>query len=362
MLKGISLPMALNACHCDRCRHVSGTMCATYAVIPIGSAYPDSALLNTLSKYESSGGHIRYFCSTCGAHMFFYTPKDLSWKIASGTLEKLDGVARLDRHIMISSTGDGGMSDWLTEVDGRLITRWADLPIPVVTSQLPLDWHDPKRTAKKKDPSQRLRAHCDCGGIEMYIAHPSQQSAETKSSLPDVLGSQDSGHVSMGENETWWLRANKSKYLGGLCVCDSCRLATGFEMASWAFIPTVDITLDAEGKKPFSREFGSLKAYRSSDQATRRFCGTCGATVFWDGDIRPGLIDVAVGLLDAEEGARAENWLEWAAERVSFSEDGMKRAKALTTGLEQGLEQWGAKERGREGPNEEFQKMQKENS
>lgn len=71
---------------------------------------------------------------------------------------------------------------------------------------------------------------------------------------------------------------------------------------------------------------------------TRRFCGTCGATVFWDGDIRPGLIDVSAGLLAADEGARAQKWIEWATDRLSYREDSVKRASAITVALEAGLQ------------------------
>jgi hypothetical protein len=39
---------------------------------------------------------------------------------------------------------------------------------------------------------------------------------------------------------------------------------------------------------------------------------------------RPDLIDVSAGLFRAEEGARAEHWLEWWTERVSFSEEAGK--------------------------------------
>jgi hypothetical protein len=54
-----------------------------------------------------------------------------------------------------------------------------------------------------------------------------------------------------------------------------------------------------------------MKAYRSSESAVRMFCGVCGAGCFWDGEERGvALVDVAVGLLDAETGARAEEWLE----------------------------------------------------
>lgn len=126
----------------------------------------------------------------------------------------------------------------------------------------------------------------------------------------------------------------------------------GFEWIEWTFIPTSDISLDRDGKVPFSREFGTLKAFRSSDSATKRFCAKCGATVFWDGDVRPGLIDVAVGLLHASEGARAESWLEWASERVSFKEDAEMRASSLVKSVETGLGDWGKNVQEREGPYE----------
>lgn len=46
------------------------------------------------------------------------------------------------------------------------------------------------------------------------------------------------------------------------------------------------------------------------------------------------MIDVSVGLLDAEEGARAERWLEW-RDRVSFGE--MAQNGALVEMLGRGL-------------------------
>jgi hypothetical protein len=66
--------------------------------------------------------------------------------------------------------------------------------------------------------------------------------------------------------------------------------------------------------------------------------------VFWDG--RPGkddegsnaLIDVAVGLLDARSGARAEDILAWWPGRVSFREEASN--KGLVEGLEKGLANW----------------------
>jgi len=112
------------------------------------------------------------------------------------------------------------------------------------------------------------------------------------------------------------------------------------EWVEWAFIPAIDITLDLEGDIPFALPFGTLQAYKSSPGITRYHCGTCGSSAFFHSAARTGLLDVALGLLDAPEGARAETWLEWRTERLSFREDAIERAKDLTLAVEQGLLQF----------------------
>lgn len=99
--------------------------------------------------------------------------------------------------------------------------------------------------------------------------------------------------------------------MAGVCACDSCRLASGMEWVQWAFVLAASVFLDADGRDRLTRDFSILKHFRSSEEVSRYFCGICGAMVFWDGDFRPELIDIAVGLFHAPEGARAENWLQW---------------------------------------------------
>ena len=62
--------------------------------------------------------------------------------------------------------------------------------------------------------------------------------------------------------------------------------------------------------------------------------------MFWNGDARPELIDVAVGLLDAESGARAEEWIEFTYQRLSFREDGVAHAESMTKALEEGMREF----------------------
>lgn len=77
---------------------------------------------------------------------------------------------------------------------------------------------------------------------------------------------------------------------------------------------------------------------------TREFCGKCGANIFWHCEERPELIDVSVGVLDPNEGARVEGWLDWWTGRVSFEEGAVSRC--LVGSLERGLKEWGEKRQG----------------
>lgn len=345
-----SLPLSAWMCHCDTCRRSSGTLCTTYLLPDNPSFQPDPSLLGRLKGYKSSENITRYFCPTCGCHVLWNGPEQDTWDIPTGCLEKIDDVIQFKGHIYVKDTVDGGSADFITQHAGNPLSihgTGSD------SQELAPGWRNTSEP-QSVDQHARLHAHCACSGISFYIARPSTTSSDTAAPHPDVLVPSDSGPPNSHENETWWLRAYKNKFLGGMCVCDSCRLVTGFEFVQWAFVPTSDITLDPAGKIPFSRSFGSLASYRSSDKATRHFCKDCGATVFWDGDIRPGLIDVAVGLLDAPEGSRAESWLEWATEKVSFREDAEHRSKSLLEAAERGLGEWGKTVQGREGPHEKF--------
>ncbi|KAJ1324293.1 GFA family protein [Microdochium nivale] len=128
-----------------------------------------------------------------------------------------------------------------------------------------------------------------------------------------------------------------------------------------------------------------LRTYRSQQGVRREFCPTCGATVFWHNGERPDVIDVSAGLVEsysgsssnysgmkkggdlrfivkdsrpgattANVGARAENWLDWWTERVSFFEHvamgrtGLIAAMGtrIAADLQDGLQAWGRHRKG----------------
>jgi hypothetical protein len=71
---------------------------------------------------------------------------------------------------------------------------------------------------------------------------------------------------------------------------------------------------------------GTIKTYKSSEANTRGFCWVCGATVFCltarrMPSERQVVVGIAMGILRAPEGIRAENWVTWRTRTVSWVED-----------------------------------------
>ena len=88
-----------------------------------------------------------------------------------------------------------------------------------------------------------------------------------------------------------------AKSLGGfgVCHCEQCRRWTGSALFA-ATVPVADMVL--EGAE-------HIRAFRSSDWASREFCGTCGATLWYrydKGVDGAGEYEVAIGLLDDADG------------------------------------------------------------
>ncbi|KAK4125165.1 hypothetical protein N657DRAFT_357779 [Parathielavia appendiculata] len=375
-------------CHCDTCRHSTGLLCTSYA--PVASHPPPS--LTGLQSHSTSSTSTRYFCSTCGCHVFrakhastLSFPAEWDWEVATGVITDAP-ESRLPEqwhHHHVQDTQDGGLSPFLLASS------------PPRPSQSPPSVDD-----------DILQASCHCTSISLQITPPSPDPKDNPDSpYPDLLlpyHSTPPHTVSNPSNEKWYLRLvpssssstskqeevylpddtaqqqqnptrspkteTKTRYLSGTCACQPCRLTSGFEIQTWAFIPRRNISISIPHSSSSSSnpdqpawakyqplDFTNLPAnlplstYESSPGRKREFCAVCGATIFWHDDFRPDLIDVSVGLFrpsaNSGGGARAENWLEWWTERVSFSEDASKgrTGEAKTWGegvirlLEEGL-------------------------
>ncbi|KAF6825290.1 duf636 domain protein [Colletotrichum musicola] len=332
--------------HSDVERHSSGITCVSYYPI-----LPPQFEKGT-SKHVGADGWTRYFCSTCGCHVFRGCAGDRKhdWEAATGVAndDDMEDGARYVRHSSVSDTKDGGISIWLSDIDGQT---------------LKVD-HGPERSGQDKErappsPSDTLPASCACGTVSFHITRPDVASHAPHSGYPDLQYAacqHSADFMSNPRDEKWWIRGDSGeKYLAGTCACRSCRLASGFEIQTWVFVPRSNIFIhlpatDGRQTVPTLLEFttlppGILKTYRSSPGVMREFCGVCGATVFWHDESRPGVVDVSAGLLRAPEGARAGTWLDWWTARCSYAEEAdrgrtgvaARVARTLVEGLERGL-------------------------
>ncbi|KAF2814988.1 uncharacterized protein BDZ99DRAFT_458940 [Mytilinidion resinicola] len=340
------LPLPTYLCHCNTSRRISGALCTTYVDIPLkpGDPKPD---LDSLTAYASSDILTRYFCPTCGTHLYLKYNSDGHLSVSTGSLDRTDGVVEFKGHMWISDTNDGGASDLIPSINETPLKRWASEAL--TSPELARGWKhttpNPNKPTFPPPPAEKLHAHCHCNGVSFYISRPDTLSHVATSPFPDLLVPYHSSTSPANPTNTPWWLPTPTQYLAGTCACTSCRRSSGFEITWWAFVPAANISLS--DSSPFERYFGTQTAYRSANHCVRTFCRVCGSTVFWDGDERPTIVDIAVGLLDAPEGARAEEWVRWCDKRVSFAELG--RAGGFVKGLEEGLKRYGDERDEKEG-------------
>lgn len=338
----------MSLCHCTTCRHVTGVLFTSY--LPIQSPTLNSGI----REYCSSKDSKRYFCTTCGCHLFQRSEINglTKWCVATGVVSKgnynlmqaleAEGDESIHHahHINIADTKDGGLSTFINFAEH---TKPTEKRTSVKSSATrPNDRATPKPPNAAGD---ELEASCHCGKVAFHITRPDDASRKPHSGLPDLMVPHKTGapEIKNTEDYKWWLRPSDSPrpthYMAGTCACKSCRLTSGFEIQTWAFVPRSNIMIhisgSADSNQTIDREQGTslmpldfttlpqgiVQAYESSPGVLREFCGSCGATIFWHDRWRPDIIDVSVGLLKAPEGSRAENWLEWWKTRVSFEED-----------------------------------------
>lgn len=341
-----------------------------------------TGLHGNFTAYQTSQKAIRYFCSVCSAHLFFKYLGNPSAEgggegtiyVATGALEKLDGVIELGWHQWVEDTLDGGMADHYRAMNGKKLPRYSQ---EKGTPELPIGWRDNSLTATNQ--SDILTFSCHCKSVQFGITRPTPKSQNPYSGYPDFLLAHDTTHLSKTRNAEdckWWLRPLNSpqptKYIAGYCACAYCRLASGSEVQPWAYVPLVNIVdkngnpigfakdktdgladvRDAverlglqntlripspmPGNEPELKRLPGLKQYISSPGCYRESCSNCRATVCAWKEGRPDLVCIAPGLVDEkQDGSRAEGWFEWHGDRIGFARNAL--SKATVNGLLDGL-------------------------
>lgn len=286
-----AFPLSSGLCSCSSCRYATGQLVGSFAGMPLG---PDVLKLDVsnLSSYASSDHRTRYFCTTCGTSVMDFDHSDNIWRACTGALDRTQGLLRRTL-IFIDDTRDGGLSVWLNGVGRKFAGSPDDEPMK----------DDPSRflhiEPSTLPPEARLQGSCHCGGVQFIILPPS----------------------------------DPERYKAEICACKSCRTTAGFEITCWTSIPLSQVQMP--NSAPLELSAGTLKQYASSPGVARHFCGRCGATAFCSKE-NQSWIDVAVGLLRAKEGSRAERWIEWS--ELGFPEEATDQE--LIRQLKDGIEEW----------------------
>lgn len=401
-LRSEKLPIPVDFCHCNICRHTSGELAVQYMPfegVPLKSSRPASRTrivkqlhggrspsrspspgphkhdlithniqgllappiiikveepppspfeLSDLQQYQACADLTHYFCKVCAAQLFQVRNVEGAdiWSVAVGVLDRTEEIVKIRAHIWVGDTLDGGFADHLRMIDHIELPRYnegfgSDL-LPQTWRSLSLD----KTPLTANGAQEYLHAYCHCHNVSFNISRPGEESTLPSAPFPDLLYPYNVTHLSKirnSSNQKWWLTSCNARYLAGYCMCNSCRLTSGTELQAWAFVPIWNI-LDPRTNEPIclaetetDKRLPGLKQYMSSPGEYRECCEVCGAVVFWWHSSRPELVDISVGLFDekAAGGARAERWIEWHKDRVSFSETAL--SPSLAKGLSEGL-------------------------
>ncbi|KIX05254.1 uncharacterized protein Z518_06126 [Rhinocladiella mackenziei CBS 650.93] len=292
-----SLPLKSAVCNCNSCRHATGQLFATFAVIPV--PLPTDVLQSDgLVRYDSSSTCQRWFCKKCGASIINIDRGDGAdeWEVATGVLHFQDEKGLEDQlnrvQLWVEDVkADGGATGWINQ--GKLAgmdRHWQGRKSGLVSDEIVAKVMGGDYDELQKRPSETqlddmglLQAHCHCRKVSISIARPER-----------------------GFNE------GTGKFGASLDACTSCRLVSGFEVTSWITIPRGLIHAGSQDLEYLLADRSRLGHYNTSSDVDRYFCVNCGATVFYYKD---GLdtIDMGAGLLSptTKERARVEDWLRW---------------------------------------------------
>ncbi|KAL2131368.1 hypothetical protein VTI74DRAFT_5179 [Chaetomium olivicolor] len=335
------------------------------AAIKNNNNSPEGDGSGTLKRYRHSARVNVVFCGICGSGMFFEEFEEAgkdedesvrgvagmgegwaarqdrregkNYLVFTGTL-KVEGdvrgrqVVRCEDHIFVGDTVDGGSVNWLRGLnqdgkgEGEQVAVW--LGNRNKSEEVKEGEYWPAVKELQKGYEANLKAaeggkgnvpiRCHCGGVDLVL-----RAGEAQREFEEMQRK--------GEQLPWFVDPATHKLLGSLDCCDSCRIWAGSEVYNWTFsllkhisfagadrtgFPgnTSELRAAVEGKhgKPRDARLGTLAIYASSSDVQRYHCGRCSASVFYAVDERPDMVDIAVGLLYAADGARAESVLSWA--------------------------------------------------
>ncbi|KAH7361300.1 Mss4-like protein [Pyrenochaeta sp. MPI-SDFR-AT-0127] len=313
------LPLPAYVCHCDSCRHVTGAMYMADVRWPEPRAAVD---ISNLKPFPFSPRMDLLFCPTCSTPIFWASRQDQTrlLGVLTGALsnEKETLIKFVDQSF-VGDTLDGGASVWMFHPnhDGSEMKRFRLGSDDENAEELPQQWPSPSElTGYELTKEDAIPIRCKCRGVD-YVLHRGDYSKTNKEDLPFNI-----------DPQTY-------KLVAEFCGCDSCRLQSGVDVFHWTFAEMKHISF--RNNQPFPTHstdlkkmidardpnVGTLTYYISSPGVERYFCSNCSACIFYSWQERPEILDIAIGVLEASDGARAEGLLSWTfGARIDFREDG----------------------------------------
>ncbi|KAI1377207.1 DUF636 domain protein [Hypoxylon crocopeplum] len=312
------LPLNAYICNCTTCRYTHGTFGSFHVSLPQGIAPEYTNLSVNLSVFKTPGsgpgGHgQRLFCPTCGSHSGHFEPWVAQW-VVDVALFDAPIFWTFTRAAFPKSPGDGGLlSFWRTPSSGKELVQVSP-------------GHDvPPRYENRvgADGGEMLRAECCCGGVSFAIPRPSAAVAA------DAYMRQ---YISPRDPRKW---------KAFLDFCRDCGRVSSAPVVPWVLVPRAVL----EPEVPPDLRLGTVKTYASSEKVTRGFCGRCGATVFLKTTLRSPserseVLNVAMGILRAPEGAKAEDWVTWRAGKPAWADDAREYDPEFVDAIVQGHREW----------------------
>lgn len=232
----------------------------------------------------------------------------------------MDNVLDIKTNEWICDTGDGGMASFFTKLNGNVPTYNIDRNSELLDDKALRGLIATSESLQLPARGETVKAECRCGGVSVQIQRADPEDREV-SKLERFIAKDEHGHPT-------------SKHMAFCCVCRYCRLHSGVSLTPWVYVPPSQVINPHTNKvvaqhHAASTEAGqeankglNLKHYWSSPEACRSFCADCGASVFYSCDSRQDIVNVAAGLLRAEEGSMARRWLSWQWGRTAWWKEG----------------------------------------
>lgn len=291
--------------------------------------WPDPGVdLSSLKRYANSPNIDTYSCPMCSSPLFCVSnfSENVPYVIIGALEHASPGLIQYTDHMFVEDTIDGGAATvWLRKGhDGQVIPKWKGRA-EGKSEKVPESWPENGRavgTHEGEASPELTPLWCHCKGVNYLVKRG-----------VDLVGN------SSPENPKY-VNPSNGKYIASIDACNSCRLIGGADLFAWATIPVDHILFpSSSASSPPSTDLqnladfkaalaskdprlGTLTIYNSSEGVERYHCSTCSATVLWTAPgKRPEQLEVAVGLLDHPDGARADGLLAWEYGEVGFKED-----------------------------------------